>query len=164
MEQAYKLCRACGGEYLPSVERCPDCGQPLVWEGEAAEAPGEPELVLPSGEGLLSVREAELGFARGLGQALAAAGIPHRLDPPGVRRAGAEGREVRSARWAVLVRAADAAQAAAVDAAHTRRELGNLGSELDGTALEGQCPACGEPLEGDSAECRGCGLVFGPAQ
>jgi len=164
MEQAYKLCRGCGGEYLPSVERCPDCGQPLVWEGEVAETPGEPELLLPPGEELVVVREAELGFATGLGQALAAAGIPHRLDPPGVRQAGAGGREVRSARWAVLVRAADAPRAAALAAAYTRSELRNLGTELDGTALEGQCPACGEPLEADAEECRGCGLVFGPAQ
>ncbi|HYB11881.1 MAG TPA: hypothetical protein VEG67_00325, partial [Myxococcota bacterium] len=63
-----------------------------------------------------------------------------------------------------LVRPADAPRAAALDAAHTRSELRNLGSELDGTALEGQCPACGEPLEPDAAECRGCGIVFGPAQ
>ncbi|HME69499.1 MAG TPA: hypothetical protein VKM54_06480 [Myxococcota bacterium] len=159
MEKAYKVCPGCESEYLPSVEVCRDCGLPLVWEGEARKTVGEDGLVLPPGEGLVLVRETELGWAIGLGKALARAGIPHRLDPGTPGSAGV--------RWAVSVGAADAAGAAAVDADYARSELPELEtapSELGVAPPEDCCPACGEPVAGDAGECPGCGLVFGPAQ
>lgn len=165
MERAYKVCPTCEGEYLPSVEVCRDCGLPLVWEGEARKPPGDEELVLAPAEGLVVLRETDLGWARGLGRALAAAGIPHRLDPPGTR--AAEGRPGSGARWAVLVGSADAARATEVDAEYARSELPDLGvgpSELGAAPSEDCCPACGEPVLGDAGECAGCGLVFGPAR
>jgi hypothetical protein len=158
MESAYKVCPRCHSEFLPSVELCGDCGLPLVWEGEATEPHGDGGLVLSSREGLVLVREAELGWARGLAQALARAGIPHRLDPgpaggPGVR-------------WVVSVGAADAVRAQAVDADYARSELPDLEDSHppEASASEDACPACGEPVGGDAAECPGCGLVFAPGR
>lgn len=159
METVYKVCPGCEAEYLPSLEVCRDCGLPLVWEGEACEPRGEEGLVLPPGESLVLVREAELGWAMGLARALAAEGIPHRLDP--VPRA------VSGARWAVRVGAPDAPRAVAVDAEYARNELPDMSeapSELDATPSEDRCPACGEAFSGDAGECAECGLVFGPAQ
>jgi hypothetical protein len=156
MEKAYKLCPGCGSEYLPSVEICGDCGLGLVWEGEVQWPRGEADVLL-SREGLVRVREAELGWAMGLGKALARAGIPHRLDPapPGSG----------SVRWAVSVEEADAARAQAVDADYARSELPELEAvpSLVGAAgSEDACPACGEPVAGEASECTGCGLVFAP--
>ncbi|HYB12958.1 MAG TPA: hypothetical protein VEG67_05770 [Myxococcota bacterium] len=157
MDGTYKVCPSCEGEYLPTVEVCPDCRVPLVAEGEPRKTRGESELVLPPGEGLVVIREAELAWAVGLGEALAAAGIPHRLDPPGTRPGS-------SARWAVRVAEADAPRAAALDADHARRELPQLAEDTPGSAAsEDRCPGCGEPLAGDAGECTECGLVFGPA-
>jgi hypothetical protein len=157
VEKAYKVCPGCEAEYLPSVEVCRDCGVPLVWEGQTREPRGEYELVLPPGEGLVLVREAELSWAVGLGRALAEEGIPHRIDP--VARSGG--------RWAVSVDGPDAPRAAAVDAEYARGELPAMSeapSEPEATPSEDRCPACGEALAGDAGECAECGLVFGPAQ
>lgn len=163
MERAYKVCPTCEGEYLPSVEVCPDCRLPLVWEGEARKPPGDEGFVLAPAEGQVVLRETELGWAMGLGKALAAAGIPHRLDPPGAR--AAEERPGSGARWAVLVGAADASRAAEVDAEYARSELPDLGADgVCAAPSEDACPACGEPVAADAGECAGCGLVFGPAQ
>jgi hypothetical protein len=157
------VCPRCGGEYLASAELCGDCSLPLVWEGEAPGSSAEDGLVLAPGEGQVVLREAELAWARGLGKALAAAGIPHRLDPPGTR--AAQGRGQAGSRWGVLVAEGDAPRAAAVDAEYARSELPDLGaSELGPSLAEDRCPACGEPVAADAAECAECGLVFGPAQ
>jgi hypothetical protein len=159
VEKAYKVCPGCEGEYLPSVEVCRDCGLPLVWEGDARKPRGGEGLVLPHGEGLVLIREAELGWAMGLGRALAGEGIPHRLDP--ATRAGS------GARWAVWVGAQNASRAAEVDAEYARSELPDVGaapSEQGVTPSEDRCPACGEALAADAGECAECGLVFGPAQ
>jgi len=157
MESAYKVCPGCQSEFLPSVEVCGDCGLPLVWEG-AADPRGDEDLVLSSREGLVLVREAELGWATGLAKALAREGIPHRLDP------GAPGGP--AVRWAVSVGAADADRAQAVDAAYARSELPDLqdAHPPEVSASEDACPACGEPVGGEAAECPGCGLVFAPGR
>jgi hypothetical protein len=159
VEKAYKVCPGCEAEYLPSVEVCLDCGLPLVSEGEAREPGWDKGLVLPPGEGLVLVREADLRWAVGLGRAFAEAGIPHRLDPASRTDAGL--------RWAVWVGAPDAPQAAAVDAEYARRELPEMNeapSELGAAPSDDRCPACGEALAADARECPECGLVFGPAQ
>jgi hypothetical protein len=156
MERSYKLCPRCGCEYLATVEVCADCGLALVWEGEARDPQGE-DLVLPSQEGLVRVREAELGWAMGLGKALARAGIPHRLDP--VAPGGTSGR------WVVSVGEADATRAQEVDADYARGELPALEAAPappGAAGSEDACPACGEPVTEAVTECPGCGLVFAP--
>lgn len=170
---AWKICPRCGEEFVPTAERCGDCGVALVLEGEAqALAAAAPEEESPAhddladAEDLVPLREAEIAWARRLGDALRAARVPHRVTP----LAGAE-RGVQaqwSGRWAVLVRREDLERAMHVDAERLRAEMPALeGGELVVRAADeagdegGPCPGCGFELAADAEECPECGLVFG---
>jgi len=167
-----KLCPRCGEEFVPSAERCGDCGVALVLEGEAPPAPAEADAPplhddLSEADEVVPLREAEIAWARRLGDALRAAGVPHRVSPlPGAER-GVQAQW--SGRWAVYVRRDDLERALRVDAERLRHEMPDLAdAELavrpvdDPAAAEaGPCPACGADLGPDAAECPECGLVFG---
>jgi hypothetical protein len=165
MSQLVKICPRCGEEYVPTTERCIDCGLPLVLEGDAPGTAAPAPLAEERGTeldpaDLVLVREAEIAWARRLAAALEAAGVPCRAAPIAAPGSGAQG--AWSGRWGVYVRRDDAGVAAEVDAARLREEIPDLGGEAahGGAAPESACPGCGHELASDAEECPECGLAF----
>jgi hypothetical protein len=155
-----QTCPRCGEEYLASVATCADCGIPLG-TGEPAPEP-EPADLPPSAE-LVALRHAEVTWIEGLAEALAAAGIPSRVELPSERDdRSVQGRGMGSFRCTLFVRSEDAAAAARVDADFARTQVPDLPEEIDpGSTAEDACPGCGTPVVADAEECPECGLAFG---
>jgi RNA polymerase subunit RPABC4/transcription elongation factor Spt4 len=159
---ALKVCRDCGEEYRPEIERCSDCGGELVARmaddaaPEASDAPldhGGPERPLDAPEALdpaelrpvhVADRAEELDAPA---RALAAAGI----------RFAARGSMYQ---FALLVRESDLARAADV----LRARFAPADAVEDSAEGPAACPACGHALAEPAEECPGCGLsLAGPA-
>lgn len=170
----FKVCPRCGGEYRLDVERCADCGTPLVFPDEAGAAADEAEAEgaeewpeaeldedvdlpfdgplreLPPSDDLVCVSCNALRPLQALSQSLDEAGISHRLDPAPYGKPGV---------GCLYVLPRDGDATAAVDAAMN-------GSPLDGAELPVDlttCPACGAAHSLNAAECPSCGLgLSGP--
>lgn len=155
---APRVCPECGEEYLSTVLECVDCRVPLVAQGEPrVDEPRE----LPPVAQLVCVRAASLGFAQGLSERLAEAGIAHRIevavdlaDEGAVRRPGA------NLPYGVYVRAADAPVAQGIDRDFMRSMIPDLPDEAEGAAGGEGCPACGTAVAPDATECPDCGLAL----
>jgi len=154
-------CPECESEFLASATECADCGVPLV--ADLATVVHEAEQMPPTGE-LSCVRAASMGWAQGLSERLALAGISHRIE---VVRDEAEDDETLREQpntllpYGVWVLASDLERARGIDDEFLRGQIPDLpteGSELE--AAEGRCPACGDEVPENAGECAGCGLVF----
>jgi len=164
---AYKLCARCGAEFQLWVARCTDCDESLDLAPTFA-LPPEASAPLPHARELTCVLTADAWGARELAEALAAAGVPCRIDshPPDapLECDSTQRRGACAPKLGVYVRAHEAAQARAIEAALLARrspevaELGPL-AEPDANA----CPACAAPLDPAAPDCQACGLAFPPA-
>jgi hypothetical protein len=151
-----KLCPACGGEYVHTVEACPACGVRLV-------VAGEPIAVqeLPPASQLRRIRSASFSWARSFSERLVEAGIAHRVELDPAPERGERGERSCS----VFVREQDVELAAQLDAEHVRAQIPDLPEDFSAAAAdEGRCPACGEPADLEAAECPSCGLAFRDAE
>jgi hypothetical protein len=159
MQLPPKTCPRCGEEYVATVAICADCGIPLGSEAPAAAAGPEP---LPSVEGLVALRHAEVPWIEGLAGALAEAGISSRVELPreaDLRRV--PGRGLGALRCTLYVRREDGAAAARIDAEFARSQVPDLpAAETAWSESEG-CPGCGASLAAEAQECPECGLTFG---
>lgn len=143
----YKVCRDCGEEYRPEIERCADCGGELDLASDdgsipppAQEDDEAPQATLTDGVPLTRVDRA--ASLRPLADALAGASIPFGV------RSGPHGFEL-------LVAPDDLDRAAELVAPH-------LGlSPVEGPPTH--CPACEEALPAGTTECPSCGLGLGLA-
>jgi hypothetical protein len=160
--ESYKTCPRCGGEYLLTAEVCADCGGPLAVRGEVSDPAPEkgeeartfhvPEsLVLPPSNDLVCLCCRSLEAAESLAERLAAADIPHRLDP------GPFGPSLKVA--CLYVWPADADAAAAID----DELFGGAPVEESDRAELATCPACGAEHSPEAPECSSCGLQFDAA-
>jgi hypothetical protein len=153
----FKVCRDCGEEYRPEVQRCADCGGELVAryaegtgpDGELLEPaadgrrPGEPEPLDPAELRPLHVAD-RAGDLMPLAQALGEAAI----------RFAVRGSPYQ---FALLVRETDLARATQVlQSLFGQAATGEEGDE----AGPAQCPACGHALAEPVAECPACGLAL----
>jgi hypothetical protein len=159
MTDLYKVCPDCKAEYLPHIEQCADCGAVLTLPGQPAP-PAPPQAAAPAsphGE-LVSVRVADLDWARRLGARLERAGIDHLLEAEET----AGGKCCGTGRFRILVRRDDAQAAMRVDAEQLREEV----PEMDGCEMSApsndSCPACGDPAPENAIECPSCGLALMP--
>ena len=152
-----KRCPECGEDFLPTAERCSDCGVPLrlAAELEAADAPGE---ALPDVSQLVLIRAEGPAWVEALADALREAGIPSRVEIIDPERHGIRSGVTGSA-CGLFVREADAARAREIDARVQRAQIPDLPGEAADEA-EG-CPACGHAAPPDASECPDCGLFFG---
>lgn len=156
-EYDYQICPSCKGEFTLAVDRCTECDVELVPPGAG------PDEFPPASE-LTCVRVATFPWIEALSQGLEQQEVLHRVEPvaPGEIP---EGVPVAGEGQGELVglfvaedgiepaRAIDAAIAAQVNPEEHAEELGE--GEVE------SCPACGETLGADAAECPECGLAFG---
>lgn len=153
------FCPSCRSEFLASATRCVECDVALVSESALGAAAAEE---LPAVGALVCIRAASMGWAQGLSQRLAAAGISHRIEVAhddeedgSVRRPG------HNLPYGVYVLPADVDAATAVDAAFTEYQIPDhpgAGASLE--VSEDACPACGTEVAADVAECPECGIVL----
>ena len=153
-------CPRCESEFLASASRCESCGVDLV--ADLATVVHEADQMPPISE-LVCVRAASLGWAQGLSQSLAEAGISHRIEA--VRDDGDDDslREQPNARlpYGVWVLEVDLVRARAIDEDYLRGQIPDLPSEAaEVVEGDGGCPACGDPVPEDASECPGCGLAL----
>jgi hypothetical protein len=160
-----RVCRECGEEYRPVVDRCADCGGELedVYEDEGApaprrEVPAEPEPIDLSDHRVLfqTPRAPDL---IPLAERLKEAAIAFRL----VEEAVGEG----AARFSLVVADGDAKAAletlADLLAPHVESDSVHA---LESNYVSGRyvrCPACGAEQGSGLAECAECGLTLAPA-
>jgi len=153
-----KICPQCGEEYVHTVQRCVDCDVPL-----GADAPAEtPVLELPPSEELVAVRNAEVPWIEGLAHALAAAGIPSRVELPRREDQSVQSRGMGAIRCNLFVRPEDTEAAARIDATFARTQVPDLPEAESSWGEAEACPGCGTELAADAIECSECGLSFGP--
>ena len=140
-------------------EAAADCDVALVSESALADV--DVEEMPPISE-LVCVRAASVGWAQGLSERLAAAGISHRIEVThddeadgSVRRPGA------TLPYGVYVLPQDVAHATEVDAAFTEYQIPDLPEETAmGEVSDEHCPACGAAVTPQTAECAECGIVL----
>lgn len=155
------MCPECAGEFRPDVERCSDCGVPLVFPEEIAARDARELRPSPC---LIMLRTAPIAWVRNLAADLEKQGIPYRIDR---RRAREDGLLTLS------VRSQDRQKAKAVDEARERIEdpdgLAAVDQEQEDDAEPSReaatykvCPRCGGEyrLEAESCADCGCALVF----
>ena len=149
-----KICPRCGSEFQDRVERCLDCSVPLLPELEILTLDASPTDVC--------VESGDAATLRALSVALRARGIPTRL----AEESNGLGLGL-SLFWGVTieVRRIHRLYVAAEDAAEARVVAGEILGERDDEPRpvaygEGRCPACGEPVGEDAAECPRCSLVL----
>lgn len=152
-------CPECDTEFLAHVERCSDCGGPLVdrvesedgaepSEFDAAEAPASTRTGLPPGEYVPLVQRDTAGALDPLAERLAGAGLPYRVEV----RTG-YGFELRVRR-----EEHDTALVALNDLLGPRDSAPD---EFDGeSGAYTQCPACEAALPPGARECPECELLL----
>jgi hypothetical protein len=154
-----KICPECGEEYLHSAQRCVHCDVALEHaERLETRAPDE----LPPIAELHCIRAASSSWAMGLSEELSAAGIAHRVEAVGGEQSAEVRRPGREHPCGVYVRVQDVAAAERIDARFFASQMPDLPEGFDSStaAPDDACPACGDPLAPEAAECPGCGLVL----
>jgi hypothetical protein len=112
---------------------------------------------------LVCVRAASLGWAKGLSQSLAEAGISHRIEAVRDDDDDDALSEAPNARlpYGVWVLEADLARSRDIDEDYLRGQIPDLPSEgTDVDMADDGCPACGESVPDSADECPGCGLAL----
>jgi len=141
-----KICPECGEEYLHSTSTCVHCDVPLVLDGEQPE--GREGEELPPISELVCVRAASMGWATGLSEKLAEAGIPHRIqaasdddDDGGQRRPG------HNLPFGIFVLPKHSAAATEIDVEYTGSQIPDIPENFDSGGETGDaCPACGDSI------------------
>lgn len=155
-----KVCPECREEYLHSAERCVHCDVALVLPDDAEEAAS----TLPPAAELHCVRAASVGWAMALSDRLREAGIAHRIQAVGDDSDGdgSARRPGQNLPYGVYVLEADLRAATEIDTSHMSSQIPDLpeGFEIDRGEVDDACPACGDPVDVDAAECPGCGLAL----
>lgn len=159
-EVQYRVCPSCRDEFVPTMERCPDCDVPLVHEEELG--PEEAEE-LPPVEELACVRVAPVAWIRALSEGLQQRGVAHRVQGARIEDAP-EGKSARVfgnvGLFGLWVGEEDRPAAEELDGTLAARLVPEEAPEL-GEGDEETCPACGTTLDADTVECPDCGLAFG---
>lgn len=149
-----KHCPECVEDYMPHIERCAECGAPLVARDDEAPLEDEAQAVLPPGEYRVLVAAERAAELDPLVARLAHAGVPAKVS---VSRRGT-GFELR-VRDEERARAAELLRDLVGDVAQAEAELErHFDAERGGYA---QCPACQTSLSAGAAECPECGLLLG---
>jgi predicted RNA-binding Zn-ribbon protein involved in translation (DUF1610 family) len=161
-EPHYKLCPACGMEYILVATRCADCDVELV-HGDALAAEEEDLEAFPPASELECVRVAPIAWIQALSEALQQRGVAHRVEPA-------------SAEDTPDGQRPDIFGDAQLFGLYVQTEHASMTRELDGSIAaqvlpeeaptlaedeEEACPACSTALAADATECPDCGLRFG---
>lgn len=147
-QEPVKVCPECGGEYRPEIERCADCGVPLVHPEEIAARDARELRASPA---LVAVFRGPIALARALAADLDGKGISYRIDR---KLARAEGQ------LTVLVRRMDVAVAEALaEAFHQDGEPAVLPLRREAPSFK-VCPECGGEYRLDIERCADCEVVL----
>ena len=151
-QDLHKVCPVCDGEYRFDVDRCADCGVPLVHPQEIATRDARE---LPRSPGHVPLRTAPIDWARALARDLERQGIRYRIDR---RRAREEGL------LTFYVRRQDWPAAEEVDEARARIEEPSGPADVAEPRELRQaapsykvCPHCGGEYRLDIERCADCG-------
>ena len=166
MDVHVRVCRDCGEEYRPDVDRCADCGGELEdrYPGSEDDAPRaaaeEEEAAEEAAENRVLFVTPRAADLVPLAERLRETRIEYRLaEQPG---AG----EGAPPRYALLVKDADAREAlvalAELVAPHEAAEgVHALETRFDAEQGYVECPACGVRVAPGTLECTECGLGLG---
>ena len=149
-----KICPDCGTEYMPHIEKCADCGAPLLLQEEYEKARREEERLRQQAvDDEVAIREGDLNWMSELYLVLIDSGIPG-----AVRSDTCCGKGCRPVCRLVVSRG---------DAARALERIEEYFTELHPEVrasrellMEGKCPACGSPVGADDRACPDCGLVL----
>lgn len=159
MSDTVLYCPRCESEFLASATECAECGVALV-----ADLTAVVHDQMPPVSELSCVRAASMGWAQGLSERLAEAGISHRIEA--VRDETDDDEQLREQPNALLpygvwVLETDLERARGIDDEFLRGQIPDLPTDgPDVAAAEDCCPACGDEVPENVGECPGCGLVI----
>lgn len=156
-EYDYQICPSCKGEFTLFVERCTECEVDLV-------SPGVRSDEFPPASELTCIRVAPVPWIEALSQALEEQEVLHRVEPiaPGEVPEGAPVAGEGQGELAGLFVADDGiGPARTIDQAIAAQVNPEQHAEQLAEGEVESCPACGESLAADAAECPECGLAFG---
>lgn len=151
----YQICPSCKGEFTLAVDRCSECDVDLVSPG------ADPDDFPPASE-LHCVRVAPAQWIEALSHALEEQQVLHRVEPVSSESIPEGAPVVGTGALVGLFVADDGLEPArAIDGAIAAQVMPEQHvEELPEGEVEA-CPACGETLAPDAAECPECGLAFG---
>jgi uncharacterized OB-fold protein len=149
-----RICPECGSEYLPHIEKCADCGAPLLLPEELVKAQEEKKRLMERAiENEAVVREGDLDWMRELYAVLIDTGIPC-----SIRSDEGCGKSCHGThRLVVSPGDAERAQERIEEYFMEMHPEIRTSREL---ASEGRCPACGSPVGAGDRECPDCGLAL----
>ena len=154
-QDLHKVCPVCGGEYRFDVERCADCGVPLVHPQEIALRDARE---LPRSPVLVPLRTAPIDWVQALAGDLERQGIRYRIDRRRAREEGLLTLHVRRQDWQA---------AKEMDEARARiEEPSRPENVIEPRALRQEvpsykvCPQCGGEYRLDIERCADCGTVL----
>jgi hypothetical protein len=153
-------CPRCESEFVPSASRCESCDVALV--SDLAAVVDQVDEMPPINE-LVCVRAASMGWAQGLSESLAEAGISHRIEAVRDDEDDDALSEAPNARlpFGVWVLEADLVRARSIDEDYLSGQIPDLPTEgTDDEAAGDACPACGDAVPESASECPGCGLAM----
>jgi hypothetical protein len=122
------VCADCGTGFAPHHRRCPVCGSARLGpdRGKPSRvAPTAPGAAEPTRGGQELLRAVPAGWARELAEALAQAGVPHRVEV--MRASPPDGGTPTPPEYAIWIRPEDLEAAARIDAAVFRRHVPESG-------------------------------------
>jgi uncharacterized OB-fold protein len=162
----YRICRDCGEEFRPEIERCSDCGGELVsaHETEAGQVVAAGPVEEPASvEDLADFRPLFVGAQAAnlvpLAEALKADQIAFRLAEEVVDP------DRGTASFSLLVRESDRVRALKALAPLLGEETGAarleaVESHFEESGRYSRCPACDTAVADSASECPECGLVI----
>lgn len=150
-----KICPDCFTEYFPHIETCADCGAVLLLHEENKRLQeGRKRLKDEILENPVVMRDGDLNWLKELYDVLIDSGIPCVISADTACTNECRGNTCR-----LVVSAKDAEQASKRINDYYMEIHPEIRSSTE-MADQGKCPACGNPVRPDEAECRDCGLTL----
>lgn len=149
-----KICPRCEVEYLPHIDKCADCGTPLLPYDEFKHAQEKNRFVTANMQNAVVIREGDLNWLVTLHDVLLDTGIPCRLISDETCKKGCCGKTCR------LVVSKDDAERAHACITEYYMELHPELRASHELIDQGRCPACGTAVGPNAKECPECGLTL----
>jgi predicted RNA-binding Zn-ribbon protein involved in translation (DUF1610 family) len=154
-QDLHKVCPVCDGEYRYDIERCADCGVPLVHPQEIAlrdarELPSSPVLVL--------LCSAPIDWVQALARDLERQGVRYRIDRRRAREEGLLTLYVRRQDWQAAKEVGE--ERARIEEPFRHEDVAEPRELRREAPSYKVCPQCGGEYRLDIKRCADCGTVL----